>query len=174
MKLKDKDPVKHNSIVKELKKGRPIREIAVSHDVSASTVQSIKYTVPPQDIPSFKRRMSDKYSVAIETLADRLIDEAKTAKGVSNISVALGIIQDKKGLYDGDASQTLRIEHVQLPDTNAIIDLLPAANVLQVSTPPQQTPVNTVVRHGSHNRSTTESHPGEGVSGIVEATTTTD
>lgn len=177
MKLRDRDPKKHKGIIDELKQGRTIREVAVKHDVSPSTVMLIKTEIPPHDIPSHKRRMSDKFAVALELLSDRLIEEAKTAKGVRDISIAVGIVQDKKALLDGEGHQTLRIEHVQLPDTNALIALLPSAKVLQVETKVEQMPVNIEVASGSHNRSTAnigESDPGAGVDDVAATKTTTD
>tara|TARA_R110000868_G_scaffold391861_1_gene662183 strand:- start:314 stop:847 length:534 start_codon:yes stop_codon:yes gene_type:complete len=177
MKLKQRDPAKYNSVVKGLKDGQSIREVAVKHDMSPTTVNMIRFEIPNEDLPTFKKRMSGKYAVALERLTDRLIEQAATAKGVKDISIAIGVTQDKKALYDGDAGQVIRVEHIELPSINDIIDLLPTANVSQVTDAPQQTPANIEPRDGCHNRSTankSSQHRGEGIATEVSGETTTD
>lgn len=171
MKLKQRDPQKYNSVVKGLKDGLPIREVAVRHDMSPSTVQSIRFEIPNEDLPTFKKRMSGKYAVALERLTDRLIEQAAEAKGVKDISIAIGVTQDKKALYDGDAGQVIRVEHIELPSINELIDLLPSANVSQVTDAPKQTPANIEPSDGLTNGSADR---GEGVAIEVNAKTTTD
>ena len=163
MKLKDKDPAKYASVVKSLKDGDSIREVATKHEMSPTTVTSIRFGIPNEELPTFKKRMSAKYAVALEMLADRLIEQAVTAKGVKDISIAMGVTQDKKALYDGDASQVIRVEHVELPSINDLIDLLPSANSSQIIDLPQQTTAAIGQNNGFNNGSTVTSCGGGGV-----------
>lgn len=177
MKLKERDPAKHAAIVQALKEGKSIREVAVQCDSSPGTVQTVRFEIPNEDLPTFKKRMSGKYAVALEKLTDRLIEQAASAKGVKDISIAIGVTQDKKALYDGDAGQVIRVEHIELPSINDLIDLLPSANVSQVTDVAHKTIESIAADDGSHNRSTGnigQSHRGAGVATDASGETTTD
>ena len=167
VKLKDKDPQRYASVVKALKDGDSIREVATKHDMSPTTVQSVRFAIPNEELPTFKKRMSAKYAVALEMLADRLIEQAVTAKGVKDISIAMGVTQDKKALYDGDAGQVIRVEHIELPSINDLIDLLPSANTPQVIDLPHGSTAAIGQGDAFNNGSTVNKHRGGGAGEVA-------
>jgi hypothetical protein len=170
-KLKERDPAKYQRVVEALKDGKSIRHVAVVEDISASSVQTIKFEVA-KDLPVFKRRMIGKYAQALDTLADRLIEEAKEAKGVRDISIALGIVHDKLSLAAGEATTITRVEHVDIPDINAVLEGLPSAKPVQIIDVPAEVSANTGQDAGSGNQcsgpstsSASSGQPGRGGQG---------
>jgi len=150
LKLKDRDPEKYERVAAALKQGKPIRMVAVQEDLSHSTVQMVRFDIT-KDLPQFKRELAGKYTNALSGLVDKLIEETKTAKGVKDISIAVGIVHDKLSLLAGEATQITRVEHIELPSTEDILASLPTAKVLQVVDVPAETPAKADGDTGSAN-----------------------
>ena len=165
--IRVKQPEKFAAIVQGLKDGKPVRLVAVQNEVSPSTVAAIKFQVQ-NDLPAFKRQLSGKYGVELDKLTDRLIEIAGEADSVKDVSIALGIVQDKLSLLSGENTTTVRVEHIQLPSANDIIAHLRAANPLQTDRTIIDVPVVVEARAASEMQRADESPGGGGRSDLPE------
>lgn len=154
--------VAFKGVVRDLARGKGIRETAATHGMSHNTVQRIKKDCSDY-IKSAQERNLEQMVVARDMAVStfiRRIDEVDP----SRLPVAIGILDDK---IDRAVSGPTRVEHVsvKLPvrvQARDVIDLLPTATNCDKDGEQQQTIGNTGLLDGSPN-SDEQQGPGEGV-----------
>jgi hypothetical protein len=97
---------KYLGIVRALAEGMGIRRTARAYGVSTNTVAAIREREPSL-IETEKKDLSRLMGRFVTMATERLIEEHDQIP-IGQLSVSLGIVQDKKALLDGDP--TIRIE----------------------------------------------------------------
>lgn len=148
--IKRDNPELYRMICDGLKEGKTVRQIASAHGVGEGTVCKIRFDIQ-KDLPSFKAATAARWAQFIEKAQERIVSEVGTMS-VDKLPVAAAIAQDKLALLAGEATQISRVEHVELPNVNELIDALPSVKVLQTPDTDLQLVVSTEQSSGLENR----------------------
>ena len=109
---------KRAAIVKDLKAGRGIDELAVTHGVSRTSVVTIREQAR-DDLPAFKRKTAHAMMKTAARLVEKVADDVENGAGnIQQKSISLGILLDKAGQLRGESQNIGAIEHrhtIELP-----------------------------------------------------------
>lgn len=172
---KKRRPLAYKRAVRALADGKSIKTVAAQENLAESNVARIR-----KDCSEFIQEESKKATLKLIGLRGKLLDAATTAlehvdlgdvkaRDVKDLSVALGVVQDKTmAVTDGRVSRVEHV-HVSLPETvsaGAIIDILPPAKTCKNIEEDDQTPVNTDMAGGSGNRHSDQDQADDGGEGV--------
>ena len=102
---------KRAAIVKDLKAGRGIDELAVTHGVARTSVVTIREQAR-DDLPAFKRKTAHAMMQTAARLVEKVADDVENGAGnIQQKSISLGILLDKAGQLRGESQSIGTIEH---------------------------------------------------------------
>ena len=172
---KKRRPLAYKRAVRALADGKSIKAVAAQENLAESNVARIR-----KDCSEFIAEESKKATLKLIGLRGKLLDAATTAlehvdlgdvkaRDVKDLSVALGVVQDKTmAVTDGRVSRVEHV-HVSLPETvsaGAIIDILPPAKTCENTEEDGQTLANTDLAGGSMNRHSNQDQAVDGGEGV--------
>ena len=158
--LKLAHPEKYAKLLKGLREGKTIRQVALEAGVSYSCVQHHKFELA-KELPALRASFAKNWSTFVQRATDRMVNEVDSMS-IDKLPVAAAIAQDKLMLLAGEPSSIQRVEHADLPGSNDIIDMLPAANVCELSDADTQVTDDAQESNACANRCS-GGRPGEGV-----------
>ena len=126
---------KRAAIVRDLKAGHGIDELAVTHGVSRTSVVTIREQAR-DDLPAFKRKTAHAMMQTAARLVEKVADDVENGAGnIQQKSISLGILLDKAGQLRGESQSIGAIEHrhtIELPRLDGWISTQNAPKVAEV------------------------------------------
>ena len=130
--LINKDPKKYKDIVKGLKEGRGMVQLASELSVAPSTVQLIRED-HKTELPNWKRRTVKALSEAAEGIAQSLVEGHENIPWQSK-ALSLGIILSKKSELEGSMPQQKVIHEHRLTHSSLVDKFKEMKQVIDVDT----------------------------------------